>query len=134
MMKSIQTDFIGAGASALCLAHCAATPFLFIAKSCSTTCCTETPVWWKAIDAIFILISFAAIKKSTESSTPKLIKLSLWVSWTALALIILNEHAELLYTNEYIIYIPSLLLVALHFYNLKFCQCKENTCCSMAKS
>jgi len=37
-------DLFGALVSSLCLIHCAATPFLFIAKVCSATCCSDTRI------------------------------------------------------------------------------------------
>jgi len=57
----IHSDIIGIWSSGLCLIHCLATPFLFIAKSCSHTCCAASPTWWGTIDFIFLVISFIAI-------------------------------------------------------------------------
>ena len=54
-------DSIGMIAGTLCAIHCIATPFLFVAKACSTVCCADAPLWWKAIDYIFLVISFIAI-------------------------------------------------------------------------
>ena len=51
-------DNLGIIASTLCMIHCIGTPFLFIAKACSTTCCADAPLWWKAIDYAFLIISF----------------------------------------------------------------------------
>lgn len=130
MLKSIKTDFIGAGASLLCLLHCIATPFVFIAKSCSATCCVETPLWWKIIDVAFLIISFTAIFQSATNSRSKPVVRGLWFSWFVLALIVLNEHITLKALPSYSIYIPTIALVILHFYNLKFCRCEKEVCCA----
>lgn len=130
MFKTIKTDFIGAGASLLCLIHCIATPFVFIAKSCSATCCADTPTWWKAIDVLFLVISFTAIFQSAKHSTSKMVVGGLWLSWLTLSLIILNDYINVLNLHQHAIYIPTVALVILHFYNLKYCQCKKDTCCT----
>ena len=39
---NLKQDYIGAVASALCLLHCIATPFLFVAKACSAACCIDS--------------------------------------------------------------------------------------------
>ena len=70
-------DRLGILASTLCLIHCVASPFLFIAQTCSTTCCKATPIWWKTIDYLFSIISFFAIRRSTQVSLNKSIKLGL---------------------------------------------------------
>ena len=129
MIGSIKTDFIGASASLLCLIHCVATPFLFLAKSCSDICCAETPIWWKTIDYLILLISFIAIYRSTKTSNSTPIKWLLWISWISLALIVLNESVNLVDINKNIILIPALALVILHLYNLKYCQCQTDYCC-----
>lgn len=130
MLKSIKTDFIGASASMICLIHCIATPFVFIAKSCSDTCCVDTPLWWKIIDVLFLGISFTAIFQSAKNSSSKWVIRGLWISWTTLALIIVNEHLALLQLPNNSIYIPTIALVVLHICNLKYCQCEKDICCS----
>jgi|GEM_PF-3179353 len=52
-IRILNADFIGAMSSGLCLMHCLATPFLFIAKACTATCCADTPSWWQLIDYLF---------------------------------------------------------------------------------
>lgn len=130
MNYSIKVDYVGIVAGFLCLIHCVATPFIFIAKSCITTCCTETPYWWHTIDYIFLTISFIAIYKSTKTSQKSWIKIALWINWTALLYIIINEKLEFISLAHETIYIPSILIVFLHVYNLKFCQCQEEKCCT----
>lgn len=129
MNYSIKGDYLGAVAGFLCLVHCVATPFLFIVKSCASTCCTDTPVWWQLIDYLFLIVSFFAIYQSTKTTQKSWVKVGLWVSWTILGLIILNEQFQVIYLAKEIIYIPSILIVVLHLYNLKYCQCAKNECC-----
>ena len=54
-------DSIGIIASTLCAIHCIATPFIFIVKACTATCCSDAPSWWLMIDYLFLIISFLAI-------------------------------------------------------------------------
>ena len=122
-------DILGTLASSLCLIHCIATPFIFIAQTCAATCCDATPIWWKSIDYIFLGISFMAIYWSTKTSTNNWIKPMLWLSWFALLIVILNEKLKLFPLAEAVIYIPALALVILHLYNRKYCKCKTDKCC-----
>lgn len=123
-----RSDYLGMFASGLCLIHCLATPFLFIAKTCSATCCEETPVWWKTIDVLFLTISFFAVLASTKKSTNKTIQVLMWLAWMAISFVILNEYLNLITLFDKAIYIPAISLIVLHIYNLKFCQCKEKCC------
>lgn len=123
-----KADYLGMLASSLCLLHCLATPFLFIAKTCSTTCCEETPVWWKTIDFLFLTISFFAVLASTKKSTNKTIQMLMWLTWMAISFVICNEYLNLIALFDKAIYIPATTLIVLHIYNLKYCQCKEKCC------
>lgn len=128
MILSIKTDYIGAIAGALCMIHCISTPFLFIIKSCSVACCEDTPVWWRLIDVAFLLISFYAIYHTSKKAIPTWLKTTFWLSWTILFLIIINEQINLFQINNKLIYIPGLLIITLHLYNIKFCRCSEKEC------
>ena len=68
------SDYFGILASGLCLIHCFATPFIFIVRSCSAACCAETPIWWKTIDYLFVIISLFAVRQAFKASDNKLIK------------------------------------------------------------
>ena len=122
-------DYMGALASSLCLLHCIATPFIFIAQSCSASCCESSPIWWQYVDYVFIIISFFAVYQTTKTSTNKYIKQALWVSWFCLLSIIINEKINWISLPEYSVYIPAITLITLHIYNLKYCQCKTDDCC-----
>ena len=125
-----KSDELGALASALCLVHCVATPFLFVVQSCSIASCNDAPTWWGFIDAFFLVISFLAIYRSTQTTTNNWIKPALWMSWGVLFFIIVNEKMTWYSLPEYVIYIPAMALIALHLYNRKYCQCNTDTCCT----
>jgi hypothetical protein len=127
-MFSIKSDYYGMLASGLCMIHCLATPFLFVAKSCASSCCESAPSWWGWIDFGFLAVSLYAIYASSKSSANSLIKYGLWSSWMALSFIIINEYATLITLSELIIYLPAVSLVALHFLNIR--SCRNAACCA----
>lgn len=120
-------DSIGAIASTLCVVHCVVTPFLFVVSSCSVDGCASTPLWWSNIDYLFVIISFLSIYRSAQTTTSKVIKPLLWVNWSVLFTLILNEKIQVFHLPETITYITAFSLAALHIYNLQHCQCKNET-------
>ena len=120
----------GSLASGLCLAHCVVTPFLFAAHTGHVQGHHAHPEWWGFIDLMFLVISFLAIFWSVRNTSKYWMKLSLWVSWALLTMIILNEKLTLVPISETFIYIPSIALIVLHLYNRKYCKCKEEDCCT----
>ena len=122
-------DTFGAFASTLCLIHCIATPFIFIVHSCALTCCEATPLWWKSIDYLFLVISFIAIKKSVKETTSSWMKPALWFSWSLLVMVVVNESLTWFPISDKAIYFPAIALVVLHLYNRKYCKCSSK-CCS----
>lgn len=120
------SDLIGAVASGLCLIHCIATPLLFIAQTCSATCCETSPIWWQWIDYLFLLISFFAVYRSNKTTSKAWIGKAMWISWALLFMLIINERFELISLPELALYLPALALISLHLYNQKYCQCNEN--------
>ena len=128
--KVMRPDLFGALASSLCLVHCALTPFLFLAKACSVTCCTDSPIWWQAIDYLFIVVSFFAIYFATKKPTKTWIQKAFWMSWGILLFTLLSKTFGWSLFPKSFIYIPAFAIVGLHFYNLKYCQCSEEGCCA----
>ncbi|MAR30539.1 MAG: hypothetical protein CMG24_06410 [Candidatus Marinimicrobia bacterium] len=124
-----KSDFIGVLSSGLCMIHCIATPFFFVAATCSATCCSTAPEWWRWIDYTFLIISFVAVYHSTKSSNSQFIKYALWMSWVGLFLFLLNARFEWFYLFENAKFIPAFSLIGFHLYNLKYCQCDSNECC-----
>ena len=126
--SNIKSDTVGALASALCMLHCLATPFFFIASACSLSCCSNTPLWWQWMDYLFLGISFFAIKYATKSSSEDWVVKGLWVSWSVLFLFIVNLKFEWIHLAENLKFIPAFALVGLHVYNMRYCQCKKECC------
>ena len=117
-LKSLNSDIIGASASGLCLIHCMATPFVFAAKAYTITSCSDAPIWWQAIDYIFIVISFMAIWFATKNSSVTWIKVTLWISWILLLITILSGSLEIGLFPKSFSYVPALAIIVFHFYNL----------------
>ena len=63
-----KSDILGTFASSLCLVHCIATPFLFLAQASAATFYSGPPVWWKSLDYVCLAISFLAIFWSTKNT------------------------------------------------------------------
>lgn len=125
-----QSDIVGAVASGLCALHCIATPFLFIAQSCSATgCCESGPTWWSLIDYLFIGITFFAVYHSGKKSSKSWLKHVLFTIWGILSFLVINEKVHFLNISESWKYLTAFGLISLHMYNLKYCQCSEKSCC-----
>ncbi|MBI89636.1 MAG: hypothetical protein CMG60_06060 [Candidatus Marinimicrobia bacterium] len=125
---NIKSDTVGALASGLCMLHCLATPFFFIASACSSSCCNNAPLWWQWMDYVFLGIAFFAIQQTSKSSKREWVVQGLWVSWTVLFLFMLNIKLEWIQISENLKFIPAFALVGLHVYNMRFCQCEKECC------
>ena len=125
----LKPDTIGSLASSLCLIHCIVTPFIFITQACTMSCCADAPIWWQSIDYIFLIISFFAIYRSTQTSTKLEIKTALWLTWIVFFILILNKQIQIFYISNNFTYASGILLAILHLYNLKYCQCSDKDCC-----
>ena len=123
------SDSVGAMASTLCMIHCLLTPFIFVVQSCTATCCASAPAWWVTFDYLFLVISFFAIFKSTQTTRSNAMKYALWTFWFLLLSLILNESLEVILLTKNILYFVAISLACLHIYNLKYCQCSESKCC-----
>ena len=122
-------DSIGSIASMLCLIHCLATPFIFITQACTLSCCADAPTWWKSLDYVFLIISFFAIFRSTQTSSNTMIKFALWITWVIFFVSIMANTTQVFYIHENTKYISGVTLALLHLYNLKYCQCQNDECC-----
>jgi hypothetical protein len=123
-------DTIGALASTLCVVHCVATPFLFIVQTCTATCCDAAPAWWIWLDYIFLTISFWAIYQSTQNTSKKIIIPLLWGLWSLLFLMVVNERLNWIDLSKNMMHIVAITLAGLHIFNLKYCQCQTDQCCT----
>ena len=128
-MKSItlKPDIYGAIASSLCMVHCLVTPLLFITHVYGSE---TVPFWWKNLDYLFLIVSFTAIYRSTQTTSKKFMKYALWAGWAILFSLILNEKMMWLNIPGISKYTAAIGLSTLHVYNLKYCQCKDENCCA----
>ena len=127
-----KSDILGAIASSLCLIHCLATPFLFIAQASAHGHHHHeaAPLWWQSVDYIFLAISFVAVYYSASKTNLNWMPVALYSSWALLALFILNEKLHLFHLDHLFIFIPAIGLVSLHLYNRKYCGCDDDDeCC-----
>lgn len=126
-----KSDVLGFYASSLCFIHCLATPFLFIVKPGTPSCCAATaPKWYGLLDYLFIFLSSTAVLWTVKTTSIKWIKPVLWFSWTMLFFMIINEKFEFIFLKDGLIYVPTISLIIFNLYNKKCCTCKETKCCS----
>ena len=124
-----KSNSVGIIASFVCLIHCIATPFIFIAKICTSTCCDSAPTWWVSLDYVFLVVSLIAVYQSSRSSNNRFIVIPLWFSWLILLFVLLNEQIKLVSLFDYAVYIPTISLIILHIYNMRYCKCNSSKCC-----
>ncbi len=131
-MKVIQfsskSDVIGAWASGLCLIHCLATPFLFVAQAGLINHAAAHPHWWGILDFVFLFISLLAIWWSSKTTSKRWIRIALWTSWLLLFFVVLNEKLAIVPLAEQAIYIPAVGLIFFHLYNHRYCQFGKENC------
>ena len=120
-------DIFGALASTLCVIHCIVTPLIFIAQTYSINNGETAPLWWRSLDYFFLMISLLAVYFSAKNTYKSYIKYALWICFTILFILILNEKTKWIHLPETIVYITAFTLAALHIYNLKYCQCQCKT-------
>lgn len=130
LQLNAKSDLTGTLASALCLIHCIATPFIFVANAGVSEHIESHPQWWGILDIFFLAISFIAVWWSGKTTSKKTIGLGLWFSWLVLASIVINEKLSLFPLEEGAIYLPSISLIVLHLYNRKYCRCEDEKCCA----
>jgi len=125
----VNSDSIGALASGLCMIHCVATPFFFIASACTASCCNMAPGWWQAFDYFFLFVSIFAIYQTSKQTTSNWIILGLAISWLGILFFIVNANQQWFSLHGNFKFIPAFSLIGLHLYNLRYCQCKVENCC-----
>lgn len=126
---SSRSDYIGASASTLCMIHCLITPLFFAAQATSLSCADLSPLWWKTIDYLFLLVGFIAIYYTSKNTTASWIPYALFISWLLLVGLVLNNSAQWISLPHALMYIPALSMALVHLYNKKYCQCLDTTCC-----
>ena len=123
--NNTKSDIIGASASALCLLHCIATPFLFLAHA-GIDHHHSSPFWWQIIDVLFLTISFFAVYRSNQTTSKNWVGRAMWISWGVLVFIIFNEKLELFHIPEIAVFFPAISLILLHLYNQRYCNCSDD--------
>lgn len=121
-------DNLGAIASGLCLVHCLATPFLFVAQASISGIHIKGPMWWSQLDYLFLILSFWAVFKTTSITTVAYIKPAMWVSWGVLTGLILNEKIYFFELPEALTYFFAIVLIGLHLYNRRYSTCSSDNC------
>lgn len=129
-ISTLNSDYVGVFASAICAVHCMATPILFVVQSCTSTCCDHesSPLWWSIIDYGFIVITLMAVYFSAKNATQSWIKWALYLSWIILSFLILNEKADGFAIAHFWKYLAAGVLIALHVYNHRLGKCNPEKC------
>jgi len=122
------SDHLGVIAGGLCMLHCFATPILFLSQA--TVISYDGPLLWTGLNYLFLIVSFFAVYQSAQNSSNSSIKYFLFIAWTLLAGLILNEGFEIFHIAEFYTYLSTTTLCGLHIYNLKYCTCKDDNCCT----
>ena len=128
---STKSDYLGVTASSLCMVHCILTPVLFAVHATSLSCAEISPVWWKTIDYLFLVISFFAIFYTSKKTTSDWVPFALYTSWTALTFFLVNESLHFVNLPHILMYLPAINLVSLHIYNKRFCHCQVDHSCTI---
>ena len=124
------SDYIGASTSGLCMLHCFATPLIFLSQSAAINISMEITFLWYSLNYVFLLISFIAIYYSVKNSSNFLVKVLLYLFWLLLSALIINEALSIFPVPELYTYISAFSLSSFHIYNLQYCRCDDDECCS----
>ena len=124
------SDNLGILSSSLCFIHCFITPFVYMSFASLFSQNDFLSFSWKGINIIFIVFSLIAVNRSTKKTTSKIIKPIFWFSWSFLFFVLFNEEVKFIELPELVSYLSALNLAGVHVYNLKFCRCKDENCCT----
>ena len=124
------SDNLGILSSTLCFIHCFITPFIYMSFASLFNQNEFLSFSWKGINIIFIVFSLIAVNRSTKNTTSKIIKPVFWLSWGFLFFVLFNEEVKFFELPELVSYLSALNLAGIHVYNLKFCGCKDENCCT----
>ncbi|MCH9625393.1 MAG: hypothetical protein S4CHLAM123_05670 [Chlamydiales bacterium] len=126
--SKFNADYIGMASSSLCLVHCMMTLFIFIAQACTMSCCASSPRWWRAIDFLFLVISFVAVYFAAKNTSKRWVRTAFYLLFSLLSVFIINHHAHLIALPIQFNYLSAALLFLLHLYNRKYCKCPSKCC------
>ena len=128
VLTTRNSDYIGAIACILCIIHCIITPLLFLINA--ELARIESLFALQLTGYVFLIISFFAVYRSALNTTNNIVKALFFFFWGSLLFLILNESFGAFHIAETFTFISAFSLSALHIYNLKYCQCKDETCCT----
>ena len=128
VLTTKNSDYIGATAGVLCIIHCIITPLLFLINAELAT--KQALFALQFIGYVFLIISFFAVYRSAFNTANNTVKVLFFLFWGALLFLILNESFGVFRISETFTFISAFSLSALHIYNLNYCQCKDETCCT----
>ena len=124
------SDNLGILSSTLCFIHCFTTPFIYMSFASLFNQNEFISFYWKGINLIFLVFSLIAVNRSTKKTTSQIIKPIFWFSWGFLFFVLFNEEVKFIELPELVSYLSALNLAGIHVYNLKFCGCKDENCCT----
>ena len=124
------SDNLGILSSTLCFIHCFVTPFVYMSFASLFNQNDFLSFSWKGVNIIFIVFSLIAVNRSTKKTTSKIIKPIFWFSWSFLFFVLFNEEVKFIELPELVSYLSAMNLAGIHVYNLKFCGCKDENCCT----
>ena len=125
------SDYIGAAAGILCIIHCIVTPLLFLINAQLVT--QKTLFILQLIGYIFLAISFLAVYRSSQNTSNGVVKVLFFIFWGFLFALVLNEPLGVFRIPELFTFLSAFSLSALHVYNLKYCKCEDENCCTSTK-
>jgi hypothetical protein len=124
------SDYIGASASGLCFIHCLATPILFLSQASLVSIGNEMLFLWQSLNFFLLTISAIAVYYSIKNSSSLSVNTLLFLTWFILLCLIITEVFEIFSVPEFYSYITAISLSGLHIYNLKYCRCDNEECCT----
>ncbi len=114
-------DLLGVAASLLCLIHCVLTPFLLLSSVLIVISPhgneEEIPLFWKALEIVFLILSFWSVRQATRQSLHAWIGYGLYIAWSILAITVILELVDVHFLGDYLKYIAVIVLIILHLYN-----------------
>ena len=128
VLTTKNSDYIGAISGILCIIHCIVTPLLFLINAELAT--KQNLFALQLMGYVFLIISFFAVYRSALNTTNYTVKVLFFFFWGALLFLILNESFGAFRIAETFTFVSAFSLSALHIYNLNYCQCKDETCCT----
>ena len=125
------SDIFGGTAALLCMAHCLATPFLFIVQAGHSKNACIGPTWWTSIDFVFLLIAGFAVFQSARNSVSSWLPFGLSFFFLLLAIGIIAPSLSLSGVGklEILKWPGAIGLVIFHLVNRQYCHCADSSCC-----